>query len=84
MTTRAVQHIFAKYRKLTEIDHLTGHALRHTFAHEMLSNGTPMDVVARLKGHMKADGTPNLQMTVRYTLSGAADLARAVDGLSWV
>lgn len=83
MTTRAVQHIIAKYRKLTGIEHLTAHALRHTFGHELVVNKVPLDVVARLMGHIKNNGLPNIKMTLIYTQPGEDDLQRAVEELSW-
>lgn len=83
MTTRAVQHIIAKYRDLTGIDHLTAHALRHTFGHELVVNKVPLDVVARLMGHIKNNGLPNIEMTLIYTQPGEDDLQRAVEELSW-
>ncbi|MTV50053.1 tyrosine-type recombinase/integrase [Heliobacillus mobilis] len=84
MTTKAVQCIVKKYSRLTGIEHLTCHTLRHTFAHELSIRKVPMDVIARLMGHMKSDGSPNLAMTSRYTMPGEDDLARAVEELSWV
>ncbi|RXT14908.1 tyrosine-type recombinase/integrase [Ammoniphilus sp. CFH 90114] len=83
MTTRAVQHIIEKYRKLTGIENLTAHALRHSFCHELVSKKIPLDVVARLAGHMKANGTPNIEMTLVYTQPSHEDLERAVEELSW-
>ena len=84
MSTRAVQHIMAKYRKLTGITHLTVHSTRHTFGHELVVRKVPLDVVARLLGHCKNDGTPNIQQTLIYTQPGEDDLQRAVEELSWV
>ncbi|QGG46379.1 tyrosine-type recombinase/integrase [Heliorestis convoluta] len=82
-TTRAIQHIVEKYRKKTEIDHLTCHSLRHTFGHELAQRKIPLDVIARLMGHTKSDGTPNLTMTSRYTQPGEEDLTKAVEELNW-
>lgn len=83
MTTRAVQFIFQKYSRLTGI-HVTPHVLRHTFGHELAVRKIPLDVIARLMGHMKRDGSPNLAMVTRYTMPGNGDLERAVEELSWV
>jgi integrase/recombinase XerC/integrase/recombinase XerD len=66
-STRAVQYILEKYRKLTGISHLTAHSLRHSFCHELVTRKIPLDVVARLTGHMKNDGSPNLNQTLVYT-----------------
>ncbi|SFF99032.1 integrase/recombinase XerC/integrase/recombinase XerD [Halobacillus alkaliphilus] len=84
MTTRSVQHIIKKYKKLTGIAHLTAHALRHTFGHELVNNKVPFDVVAQLMGHMKEDGSPNIEMTMKYTQPGQEDMDNAVDSLSWI
>ncbi|MFT4413205.1 tyrosine-type recombinase/integrase [Fredinandcohnia humi] len=83
MTTRAVQHMIQKYSKLTEIPTLTCHSLRHTFCHELVQRRVPLDVVARLAGHIKNDGTPNIEQTLVYTQPGEEDLIRAVEELSW-
>ncbi|WP_170292126.1 tyrosine-type recombinase/integrase [Heliobacterium mobile] len=84
MSPRGVSFLIAKYAKLTGIEHLTCHTLRHSFGHELTVRKIPMDVIARLMGHMKKDGSPNLQMTSRYTMPGEEDLVRAVEELSWV
>jgi integrase/recombinase XerC/integrase/recombinase XerD len=82
MTTRAVQFIFQKYSRLTGFT-VTPHVLRHTFGHELAVRKVPLDVISRLMGHMKRDGSPNLDMVTRYTIPGKGDLERAVEGLSW-
>jgi integrase/recombinase XerC/integrase/recombinase XerD len=84
MTTRAAQLIIEKYRKLTQIEHLTAHSLRHTFCHELIQRKVPMDVVARLAGHCRQDGSPNIMQTLVYTQPGQDDLQRAVEELSWL
>jgi site-specific recombinase XerD len=56
MQPRTVQHIMAKYAK--EIPGLTAHKLRHTFCHELVRAGVPLDQVAVLAGHMTANGRP--------------------------
>lgn len=84
LSTRGVQHIFEKYQALTGIEHLSSHALRHSFCHELVTRKTPLDVVARLAGHIKKDGTPNIQMTLIYTAPSGEDLTRAVEELSWI
>ena len=83
MTSRAVQFTLQKYAKLIGID-VTPHILRHTFCHELAVRKVPFDVIAKLTGHMKKDGTPNLAMVTRYTLPNGDDLARAVEELSWI
>ena len=82
MTTRAVQHLIEKYSKTTGLQ-VTPHVLRHTFCHELAVRKVPLDVIARLAGHMKRDGSPNLAIVTQYTTPGRDDLARAVEELSW-
>ncbi len=84
MSPRGIQHIFEKYQQLTGIEHLSGHALRHSFLHELVVRKVPLDVVARLAGHMKNDGSPNIQQTLVYTAPSEEDLTRAVEELSWI
>ena len=83
-TLRGVTELdVADYRKLTGIEHLNAHSLRHSFCHELISRKIPLDVVARLAGHVKNDGTPNIQQTLTYTQPGEDDLQRVVDEISW-
>lgn len=82
-STRAIQFMVDDYRDRLNISHLTCHALRHTFGHDLAQNHVPLDVIARLMGHFKADGTPNIAMTMRYTTPGMEDLERAVESISW-
>lgn len=84
-TTRAIQHLIEKYRARTQIKHLTCHALRHTFGHDLVTSDppVPLDVVAMLMGHFKEDGTPNIEMTMIYTTPSYDDLKRAVESISW-
>ncbi|OPX86930.1 MAG: Tyrosine recombinase XerD [Pelotomaculum sp. PtaB.Bin104] len=81
-TSRGIQHILAKYAKLTGFD-VTPHVLRHSFGHELAVRKVPLDVIARLMGHVKRDGSPNLAMVTHYTMPNEDDLARAVEELSW-
>lgn len=83
LTTRAVQHMVAKYADLMKMPELTPHVLRHTFCHNLVKQGKPLDVIAILAGHMKKDGSPNLDMTVRYTQPDANDLQEAVESIAW-
>ena len=83
ITTRSLQFIIEKYRKLTGIEHFNAHSLRHSFCHELVSRKVPLDVVARLAGHMKNNGMPNIQQTLLYTQPGQDDMQRAVEELSW-
>ncbi|PAD72817.1 tyrosine-type recombinase/integrase [Paenibacillus campinasensis] len=83
MSVRGVQHMVEKYRERTRIPHLTCHALRHTFGHDLVAAGNDLQKVAMLMGHYKEDGTPNIEMTMIYTTPGAEDLEAAVESISW-
>lgn len=66
VTTRAVQYIVENYAKRLNMSNLTCHALRHTCLHNLVKAGVPLSTVAEIAGHLKADGTPNIDMTLRY------------------
>ncbi len=82
-TTRAIQHLIEGYAERLNMPHLTCHALRHTFGHDLAVAHIPLDVIARLMGHCKADGSPNIAMTTRYTAPGMSDLENAVETIAW-
>ena len=84
-TERGIQHIIEKYRDFTRIQHLSCHALRHTFGHDLVTANppVPLDQAATLMGHFKEDGMPNIQMTMIYTTPGVKDLEAAVESISW-
>lgn len=71
---RAIQRILEVVGRRAGVE-LTPHALRHTFAHNLINAGVSLDRVAALMGHSK------LETTRRYTIPGAADLAQAVSTL---
>lgn len=83
ISTRAVQQLVAKYKDLTKIEQLTCHSLRHSFGHDLVVQGESLDVVARLLGHMKSNGLPNIEMTLIYTQPSEDDLQAAVEKLNW-
>ncbi|MBE7901122.1 tyrosine-type recombinase/integrase (plasmid) [Paenibacillus polymyxa] len=83
LAVRAVQHLVEKYRRRIRIEHLTCHALRHSFGHDLVVSKIDLQQVATLMGHFKEDGTPNIQMTMIYTTPGVEDLTAAVESISW-
>lgn len=83
LSVRGVQHMIERYRERTRIPHLSPHALRHTFGHDLIVAKNDLQQVATLMGHFKTDGTPNIEMTMIYTTPGVEDLEAAVDSISW-
>lgn len=81
LSIRTVQHLIKNYRKRTKIEHLTCHALRHTFGYNLVSTGNALEEVARLIGHFKEDGTPNIKMTIIYSASYAEDLTPTMESI---
>lgn len=71
---REIQRLLAVIGRRANVK-LSPHTLRHTFAHNLVNAGVPLDRVAALMGHSK------LETTRRYTIPGAADLAQAVGAL---
>lgn len=71
VTERSVQKTLAKFKgasnKQVNLNELHPHILRHTFAHNLAKAGMQLESIARVLGHMKEDGTPNIQQTIRYT-----------------
>ncbi|KFM93087.1 tyrosine-type recombinase/integrase [Paenibacillus macerans] len=83
LSVRGVQHMVEKYRDRTKIGHLSCHSLRHTFGHDLVMAKNDLQKVAMLMGHFKEDGTPNIAMTMIYTVPGVEDLEGAVESISW-
>ncbi|KJS76329.1 MAG: hypothetical protein JL56_05910 [Desulfotomaculum sp. BICA1-6] len=82
ITTRAVWAMLKKYGHISQVK-VNPHRLRHTFCHNLVQAGVPLDQVATLAGHITNDGRPNVKTTVVYTQPGEADLRAAVDKISW-
>jgi integrase/recombinase XerC/integrase/recombinase XerD len=82
-TTRAIQHMVEGYAERLNMPHLTCHTLRHTFGHDLAKAHIPLDVIAKLMGHFKKDGRPNITTTMIYTNPGMADLEDAVETIAW-
>jgi site-specific recombinase XerD len=70
VTTRGVQHIVDSYATRLNILSLACHALHHTCLHNLVKASVPLSTVAEIAGHLKVDGTPNIDMTLRYIKPG--------------
>jgi len=79
LTERWVQKLIKEFQgtsnKFVTLDELHPHMLRHTFAHNLARSGMALEAIARLLGHMKNDGTPNIAQTIRYTKSSEDEIA---------
>ena len=62
--------------RLANLENVTPHTLRHTFAKNLVDSGVSLDRVAMLLGHR------SLTTTARYTQPSQDDLAREVEKLS--
>lgn len=62
-----------------EIRELSPHILRHTFAHNLARAGMQIESIARVLGHMKRDGTPNIMQTIRYTKNSEEEIHDEVE-----
>ena len=68
----AVQRVVRKYARLAQLEDVTPHTLRHTFAKRVLEGGAPAVTVARLLGH------GSVETTAIYTQPGWEDRVEAV------
>lgn len=79
ISERMVQMIVKEFEgasiKGTVLSELHPHMLRHTFAHNLAKKGMALESIARVMGHMKTDGTPNIAMTIRYTKANDNEIA---------
>lgn len=79
ISERMVQMLIKEFEgiavKGTSITELHPHMLRHTFAHNLAKNGLALESIARVMGHMKADGSPNINQTIRYTKASEHEIA---------
>jgi integrase/recombinase XerC len=73
LSTREVQRVVQQYREKAGLEwRATPHSLRHGFASELVSQGTPLPVVQKLLGHRR------LSSTEVYLHSDPAELRAAV------
>jgi site-specific recombinase XerD len=75
VSAHTIYDIVVKYGRLAELDEVTPHTLRHTFARTLLASGTSINDVADLLGHSSLDTTRI------YTKASETDLATIVERL---
>ncbi|MCP4542436.1 MAG: tyrosine-type recombinase/integrase [Chloroflexi bacterium] len=73
--TRMMQRIVTKLGNNANLEDLTPHVLRHSFAKNLVNSKTGLEQVADLLGHSRLDTTRI------YTRPGQQDLARAVESI---
>lgn len=77
LSPKVIQRIINRYRENGE--NITPHTLRHTFGHNLVQGGMMLHEVAELMGHMRADGSPNVQTVTIYTMSSEREKRRKMD-----
>jgi len=77
LSERAAQAVIKKYAYLAKLnmEKVTPHVLRHSFATKLLRSGKDIVLVAELLGHVY------LETTRKYTEPGWADLEKAVEAV---
>lgn len=79
ISDRMVQKLLKEFQGLSvrgvTLEEVHPHILRHTFAHTLATGGVALESIARQLGHMKADGSPNIQQTIRYTKANDDEIA---------
>lgn len=83
LSARALQHMVRELAAAVQIPDLTFHVLRHTYGSNLVARGVPLPTVARLMGHIRRSGDPNIATTARYTLPRRGELLQAVGGLDF-
>lgn len=84
LTTRAIQYIMQGLQEILRFEEpLTYHRLRHTCFKKMADDGEPLDRIARIAGHIKKNGQPNLDTTVIYTKPNLDDLQEVARRQEW-
>lgn len=76
LSASGIYNLFENLVKKTNIQELTPHTLRHTFAHNLLEAGNPLPYVADLLGHI------DINTTKIYTKPRKSNLKDAVDSIS--
>ncbi len=84
MSVRAIQHLMADWSHQLDWPDLSYHTLRHTYGSRLVNDeGIPLPTVARLMGHLKKNGDPNIVTTARYALPHVEALQQAAGSLDY-
>lgn len=76
LTASGIRQVIDQYAYLAKLPELYRHALRHTFARNLLKTGEGLEIVAEILGHK------SLNTTRVYTQPSERDKANAVEKLS--
>ncbi|KLU62279.1 tyrosine recombinase XerC [Peptococcaceae bacterium CEB3] len=76
LTASGIRQVINQYAYLSKLPELHPHALRHTFAKNLLSTGEGLEIVAEVLGHKSLDTT---RVYVKPT---EQEKARAMEKLS--
>ena len=84
LSMRSIQRVMEDLAQRADLPTLTYHALRHTYGSRLVNEaGIPLPTVARLMGHLRKNGDPNIATTARYTLPHAEALQKAAGSLDY-
>lgn len=76
ITVQGIEDFFEKLREETNIEGLTPHVLRHTFCHDLVEKGYPIQLIADMAGHS------DINTTRLYTRSSEEEQRKAAESLS--
>ncbi|MCO5386943.1 MAG: tyrosine-type recombinase/integrase [Desulfosporosinus sp.] len=76
LTASGIRQVIDQYSYLAKLPELHPHALRHTFARNLLKTGEGLEMVAEILGHK------SLNTTRIYTQPSEQDKANALEKLS--
>lgn len=84
LSVRSIQRLMSEWGQRLDWPNLTYHMLRHTYASRLVNDHRiPLPTVARLMGHLRKNGDPNITTTARYTLPHAEALQQAAAALDY-
>ncbi len=84
LSVRSVQRVMTEWGQRLNWPDLTYHTPRHTYGSRLVNDlGVPLPAVARMMGHLRKNGDPNIATTARYALPHAEALHQAADALDY-
>ncbi len=84
LSVRSVQRVRTEWGQRLNWPVLTYHTLRHTYGSRLVNDlGVPLPTVARMMGHLRKNGDPNIATTARYALPHTEALHQAADAIDY-